>query len=427
MFLYALLLLTLIIGAFWLASFILRYAETVTITWGTWGSYTIGSTNLLIAFVLIFITFYFIVWLLKSLFKMKNNVKHYRHTRLVNKARQELTQGLMQFSSGYWAESETLLLRNVNHAKTAVLNYLVAARAAHMQENYEYRDQYLKKAAEKGSNAHIAIAVSQAEMQLGSQQIEQARATLVHLLELSPTHPYASKLLARVYYKQEDWKNLFELLPKLKNKNILRETVQKKFESVSLQGIFQSVALKKQPKKLHLLWKKLPTEIKSKPSAILNYVDALITLNEFQLAEKTLLKQLNKQWDSKLVQRFGEIEHVSLNKAIQQAEKWLQQQDNSPELLMCLARLYRDNQLWGKSSYFYELGLNMTPDTKGYLEFAELLTQLEDEENATLCYQKGLRYCISKKGEALYLKSKNMADPSKAEKVEGDIEKFYTI
>jgi HemY protein len=427
MFLYALLLLTLIIAAFWFASFILRHAETVTITWGTWGSYTIGSTNLLIAIVIIFITFYVIIWLLKSLFRVKNNVQHYRHTRLTNKAGQELTQGLMQFSSGHWAESETLLLRNVTHAKTPVLNYLAAARAAHMQESYESRDEYLKKAAEKGGNAHIAVAVSQAEMQLGSKQIEQARATLVHLLELSPAHPYACKLLASVYYKQEDWKNLFELLPKLKNKNILREIMQKKFETVALQGIFQSTALKKQPKKLHVLWKKLPVEIRFKPHAILNYVDALIAVNEFQLAEKTLLNRLNKHWDSELVERFGEIEHMSLNKAIQQAEKWLQQHENSPEVLMCLARLYRDNQLWGKASYFYELGLNMAPDSKGYLEFAELLSQLEDEENAALCYQKGLRYCITKKGEALYLKSKNVADPSKAAKVEDDIERFYTI
>ncbi len=427
MFLYALLLLTIVIAMFWLASFILSHAETVTITWGTWGSYTLGSTNLLLALLLAFIAFYVLIWLFKTLFGMKKTIQNYRTTRLSNKAGQNLTQGLMQFTSGHWAKSEALLLQNIEHAETPLLNYLAAARAAHMQESYDQRDQYLKKAAAKGDNARIAVAVSQAEMQLGSKQVEQARATLVHLLELSPAHPYATKLLASVYYQQEDWNNLFELLPQLKKQKQLRASVLKKYEAVSLKGIFQSTALKGEPAKLHLLWKKLPTAIKSKPQAVLHYIDALISVDDTKLAEKILLGALNKNWDAGLVERFGQIEHVSLNKSIQQAEKWLQQNENSPELLICLARLYRSNMLWGKACYFYESALNMAPDTKGYLEFAELLSQLDDEDNAALCYRKGLKYCATKKGEALYLKSKNLADPSKAEKIENDVEIFYTI
>ncbi|MCK5813430.1 MAG: heme biosynthesis protein HemY, partial [Cocleimonas sp.] len=209
MILYVVLLLAIIIVMFWVASFILRNVEIVTITWGAWGSYKIESTNLLIALVLTFIALYFLIWLLKSLFGMRKNLHNYRQTRLVSRARQDLTQGLVLFTSGYWADAESLLLRNIAYAETPLLNYLAAARSAHMQENYNDRDQYLKKAAEKGESARVAVAVSQAEMQLGSKQVEQARASLVHLLELSPDHPYANKLLATVYYRQEDWKNLF--------------------------------------------------------------------------------------------------------------------------------------------------------------------------------------------------------------------------
>ncbi|MCK5813619.1 MAG: hypothetical protein KAH03_05145, partial [Cocleimonas sp.] len=226
---------------------------------------------------------------------------------------------------------------------------------------------------------------------------------------------------------QEDWKNLFDLIPTLKKQNLLRTKLQKSFEVKALKGIFQATALKNEPARLHLLWKKLPAITKTKPQAVLNYIDALITVDDTQLAEKILLTALNKNWNASLAERFGKIDHLSLNKSIQQAEKWLLEHDNSPELLLCLARLYRGNKLWGKSCYFYESGLNMAPNTKGYLEFAELLTQLDDEENAILCYQKGLRYCATNKGEALYIKTKNLAAPSKTLKVEDDIEKFYTI
>ena len=424
---YILLLIVVVIAMFWLASFILSHAETVTITWGTWGNFEISSTNLLIAIIVAFTVFYFAVWFIKSSLGLRRNFRKYRHQRLSGKAGQELTQGLVQFTSGHWASSEELLLRNVDHAETPLLNYLAAARAAHMQESYDRRDEYLKKASQYGDNARVAVAVSQADMQLDSKQVEQARATLVHLLELSPGHPYANKLLAKVYFKQEDWKNLFALLPDLKKQNLLKDTAQKNFEVIALKGIFQSAALKEQPAELHTLWKKLPAAIKEKPAAVLTYCNALCAAGDTKLGEKILLTALNKNWDAGLVERFGKVEHINLNKSIQQAEKWLLEHDNSPELLLCLARLYRSNKLWGKSCYFYESGLNMAPNTEAYLEFAELLVQLKDEENAALCFQKGLRYCVSKKGEALYLKVKKVADPSKAVKVDEDVEAFYTI
>jgi len=121
------------------------------------------------------------------------------------------------FTEGNWEESEKLLVNNVNASETPLLNYLAASRSAHMQEAYDRRDSYLKVASEQGEEAQIAVAVSQAEMQFTSDQLEQSRATLIRLLEVSPKHPYALKLLAKVYYQQEDWNNLFTLLPDLDN------------------------------------------------------------------------------------------------------------------------------------------------------------------------------------------------------------------
>lgn len=424
---YSLLLLVIVIAMFWLASFILSHAETVTITWGTWGNLEISSTNLLIAIIASFVLFYFVIWLLKSVFGVRKNYRKFRNTRLASRASNEMTQGLVQFTEGHWCEAEELLLRNVDHAETPLLNYLAAARAAHMQESYDRRDEYLKKAGENGDGARVAVAVSQAEMQLDSNQVEQARASLVHLLELSSDHPYANKLLAKVYYRQEDWNNLFELLPELKKQGLLNEEKQKQFEVMALKGIFHSAALKEQVTELNTLWKKLPANVKTKPKAILHYCNSLITAGDEPQAEKILFNSLGKNWDDSLIERYGLIEHINLSKSIQNAEKWLADHDNSPEMLLCLARLYRKNKLWGKSCYFYESGLNMAPNAEGYLEFAELLKQLDDEENADQCFEKGLRYCVTKRGEALYLKSKQVADPSRAKNIEDDVDEFITV
>ena len=56
------------------------------------------------------------------------------------------------------------------------------------------------------------------------------------------------------------------------------------------------------------------------------------------------------------------------------------------------------------------------------------VTEFVAHNNATLCYQTGLRYCVNKKGGPLYLKAKKSADSSKAKvvKIEED-EMLYTI
>ncbi|MCK5902118.1 MAG: heme biosynthesis protein HemY [Cocleimonas sp.] len=427
MMIYVVLLVVVVMVIFLLTRFILSHSETVVITWGSWGNIEINSTDLFIIFLIAFIALYLALWALKSLLFLPRNFKKYRKTRLSIKAEQEFIQGLIQFGGAYWNESETLLLKNIAQAKTPFLNYLVVARAAHMQGHYEDRDHYLKQAAKTSDKARITVAVSQAEMQLASKQLEQARATLVHLLALSPNHSYANKLLAKVYFNQEDWKNLFALLPHLKKKQLLSETSQQYFETFALKGIFQVAALKDDAVALDHIWKTLAPEIKNTPQAILNYCDALIATKYEKKAEKILFKALNKQWDVTLVERFGEIAQLNLKKSIQSAEKWLEESESNPEILLCLARLYRANKRWAKSSGFYEKSLNMSPNTTAYLEFAELLTQLHDDKSAADCYQKGLKYCVHQRVDTLHLKLKPAADPSKMMIAEDDVEIYYSI
>ena len=417
---------SMIIAAFWLGSYAFEHVQDVTITWGDKISITLTSTTLLIATVLGLIGLYLLVTFLKALFGLRKRLKKRKLAKLAETAKQEMTQGLVQFTEGHWNESEKLLISSIAHSETPLINYLAAARAAHMQEAYGRRDKYLKKASQQGDDAHIAVAVSQAEMQYSCGQTEQARATLIHLRETAPNHPYANKLLAKVYYKQEDWNNLFELLPELSKLSLINDSDRKKYEVTALSGIFQMLANKKDAAKLQGLWKKLPADIREKPEAVLLYCKALSESGEQASSDKLLVSTINKKWDEKLVERYGLIEHSKLNAAIKQGEKWLLEHENSPMLLLALARLHRKHQLWGKSKTYYNASLNIAPLASAYLEFAELLEELGETENAQICYQYGLRYSIHNKGEILSLKSAKHSDPKLAVVPEVD-QDIYSI
>jgi HemY protein len=369
---------------------------------------------------------YLLVAILKAIFGLRKRLKKRKFAKLTETAKQEMTQGLVQFTEGHWEQAEKLLINSIAYSETPLINYLAAARAAHIQEAYDRRDKYLKKASEQGEDAHIAVAVSQAEMQYSCGQTEQARATLIHLREIAPKHPYANKLLAKVYYKQEDWNNLFELLPELNKLSLINDNDRKKYEVTALTGIFQTLANKKDVAKLQGLWKKLPADIRAKPQAVLLYCTALSEAGEQASSDKLLVSTLNKQWDEKLIERYGQIEHKKLNVAIKQAEKWLLEHETSPMLLLALARLHRNHQLWGKSKTYYNASLNIAPSASAYLEFAELLDELGETENAQMCYQYGLRYSIHNKGEILNLKAVNHSDPKLAVVPEVD-QDIYSI
>lgn len=397
-----------IVGAFWLGISAVQHSSDITINY-QWNanpmSVSLTSTTLLIVGVLGILALYIFFSLLKFVFGLKQRLKNGKQAKLSLKAKQELTKGLVQFTEGRWEESEHVLLNNVEHSETPLLNFLAAARSAHMQEAYDRRDDYLKTASEEGEEAQVAVAVSQAEMQFSSNQLEQSRATLIRLLEVTPKHPYALKLLAKVYYQQEDWNNLFSLLPDLDKLSLIKEKDNRKYQRTALTGIFHSLARKKDSKSLQALWKKLPNNLYENPEVLLLYCEALNESGDSEKSNKLLIDALAKKPDEKLFERYGLIEHENIGNAIKKAEKWLLDNSKSPMLLLALARLNRNFQLWGKSKSYYNASLNFSPSSAVYLELAELLEELSEHENAQLCYKQGLEYSIHKKGEILNLKA----------------------
>jgi HemY protein len=404
-----------IVGAFWLGIYAVDHSSDIVIKY-QWDenpmSVTLTSTTLLVAGLLGLVGLYLFFSILKFFFGLRKRLKLRKTAKLTTKASQDLTNGLVQFSEGHWKQSEKILLSNIKYSETPSLNYLVAARSAHMQEAYERRDKYIKTASELGGDVQTAVSISQAEMQFGSEQFEQARATLVHLLEAAPKHPYAIKLLAKVYFKQQDWRNLFELLPTLSKQGLIQKEDREKYEATALKGIFLTLAQNEDKQQLQVLWKKLPADLKEKPQAVLLYCRALSEAGDVASSDKLLISSLNKNWDEDLVERYGKIEHKNLGNAIKQGEKWLLEHDKSPMLLLALARLHRDYKLWGKSKSYYNSSLNLLPSADVYLEFAELLEELEEFDNAQICYKQGLDYSINQKGQILNLKTLRSVDAS---------------
>lgn len=376
---------------------LLRNSQDLVILWGN--SVTIETSTFALVFGLLaaFIVGYCVLMALSWSFSMPRRVARAREQKRQTKAQIQLNSGLVNLVEGHWDEAENALTASVFESETPLLNYLGAARAAHMKQNYLKRDEYLKLASAYGEEAEIAVAVSQAAMQMESEQIEQARATLIHLRELSPTHPYPNQLLAKVYTQQEDWKQLAQLVPELVAQNPADAAEYVPYMQSAVIGLFESTAGKQDLPALEAIWKHFPEILQAETYALEAYCKALTNAGGGDLAAPLLEARLDQQPKRELIACYGRIQHRYPEHALKHAARWQSAMASDPEYLLCMARLSQQAKDDTASADYYEKALGLVPDKRVYHEFAELLWKMGDAENSTRCSRQGLRYCVQGK------------------------------
>ena len=375
----------------------LRNSQDLVILWGN--SVTIETSTFALVFGLLatFIIGYCALMVLSWVFSMPRRVAKAREQKRLTQAQNQLNSGLVSLVEGHWDQAEKALVASVYDSETPLLNYLGAARAAHMKQNYLKRDEYLKAASAYGEEAEIAVAVSQAAMQMESEQIEQARATLIHLRELSPEHPYPNQLLAKVYLLQEDWRQLAQLVPELVASNPAGTDEYVPYMQRAVTGLFESTAGKQDLPALEAIWKHFPEVLQAETYALEAYCKALTNAGGGDLAAPLLEARIDQQPQRDLVACYGRIQHRYPEQALTHAKQWQPAMAGDPEYMLCMARLSQQCKAMAASADYYEQALGLAPNKRVYYEFAELLWKMGDTENSARCNRQGLRYCVQGK------------------------------
>src|SRR3990167_379310 len=176
-----------------------------------------GITAIILGFVL----FYIILRLLNQLGSITTRWRLWARQRRLRRAHERTSRGLLELAEGRFASAEKDLLRAAQYTDMPLINYLAAARAAQAQGQYERRDDYLHKAHLVTPSAEIAVGLTQAQLQYGHQQLEQALATLRRLHDLAPKNVCVLQLLQKIYLDLRDYESLEALLPQLRKYKVI--------------------------------------------------------------------------------------------------------------------------------------------------------------------------------------------------------------
>ncbi len=342
------------------------------------------SVVMLVALLLVLM---FGIWAIRKLLIAPRLVGEAAGRFRAARAGDKLMRGMIEVAEGNFAKGEKLLGRAATTSDAPLFNYLQAARAAHLQGNNTRRDEWLKLAYEDIPGAGNAVLLTQAELQIDSEQYEEAVATLRKLDENSHNHGYALVLLGKVYFNLADWTNLADALPRIqKHGRIDTATLEMWTMRVHCEALRGAV----DAEELNKAYTAVPRKLLANPIILEDYFESLIRTGQHDKAEAELGKAIGKEWRGFLVRLFGKVEGSDPTKQLARAEGWLAQHPEDPDLLLAAARLCLRNELWGKARSYLESVITLRPSPEAYQVYGKLLNQLGESDAAAEAFRDGL-------------------------------------
>ncbi|GLQ00440.1 MAG: heme biosynthesis HemY N-terminal domain-containing protein [Pseudomonadota bacterium] len=379
------------VAAIWAADFEPGF---VLLQYGQWSLETS-----LVVFTAIYILLVVAGYLaLRSLVLLKQTPKRinaWKTTQRQKRANRALTRGLITLEEGRWTEAERILVRHATHSETPLLHYLAAARAAQKQQAPERRDNYLRLAHETTEGADIAVGVVQAELQLSAGQKEQALATLQHLREVAPKHPYVLQLLQSLYQDMDQWQEMQSVLPDLRKRHVLERNEVAALDQEAAVGQLQMALAKQDWQKMAEVWEKSSSKARQTEAMLVPYVNGLIQQDQEEQAIAQIEQFMRNNWSDKLVYIYGVLTQGDLLARLATAEKWLKANPDNACLLLTVGRLAKANQLWTKAEEYLQQSIRLDAKGETYQVLAEVQLALDKNEAAADTYKQGLTLMLS--------------------------------
>lgn len=374
----------------WIGSEMTQDAGYVLIVYQHWSIETTLWVTA-ISLITLFILLYIIFRLLGHITRILKKLKWWKEMHRCHQGRRLTVRGLCELAEGRWQRAEQTLIKAGKITKIPFINYLGAAEAANAQQAYERRDNYLRTAHETTRGSSIAVGLTQAKLQINSNQWEKALAILQYLNRAEAYHPYTLELLKQVYFKLQDWKNLRGLLPSLRKCRVESFKILDAFEkNIYINLLAEAHRVGKQS--LLKTWNSFPRRFHQDPELINTYTHFLVKYDEADKAISLIKSVLKKQWNAELVTTYGLICGEKESKQLTIAEGWFKKYQKKPELFLCLGRLSLKEKFLRKAHDFLQSSIKLAPSAAAYQELGRVYEAQGQNDAALDCYRKALEF-----------------------------------
>ncbi len=337
--------------------------------------------------LLFFGIMYFVIRTLIKLWRSPRALSDWQTSRSQNKARKLQVNGIMRVIEGDWQQAERLLLSHLSQTESPALNYLGAAHAAHGRGDYKKRDHYLAQAMDSDPDQSTAIGLTQANLQFRSGQYDQASETLKRLRNRTPKNKRVLGLSLKVLEQTKDWNALQNVLPAVRKHKAAPSAEIERLQQLTNRHLLTHST---NSGDLHQHWRSMSREDRNNPELLATYAERLMSEEAHKEVEELLRKSINRRWDPRLVRLYGQVRAPDPAVQLKRAEEWASTHKDSPELMLSLAQISLNNELWGKARSYLEACISLGGTVEAYRELGHLLEQLDEKEKALDLYRQGI-------------------------------------
>jgi len=217
-------------------------------------------------------------------------------------------------------------------------------------------------------------------------------AVLQALQNISGRHIAALRLELRAQKGCRNWQEVLRLARLLEKREALAPELA---QQIKVEAHEESIRQQRSDKESLLAYlRHIPPNERSAGLAH-SACEALLGHGADDEVQRMIEKQLDVQWDSELVQLYGQVRVDDLTPCIARAEKWLPQHPDDAQLLLALGRLCLAQRLWGKAQIYLEASLSLDDQRAVRLELARLFEQTERWDEAMPHYRAALASAAS--------------------------------
>ncbi len=382
------LLLLMLMAGVGLAALLQADGGSVQIRWYHWQLQTsllafLGWTML--ALVLLFA----LGRLLLGLLHLPSYLGQVRLSRRQELARQGLIKGLAGLAKGDFLDAERTLLRHVAHAPTPVIDYLLAAVAAHGQGERTRRQEHLAQARQSAPQAALAIDLLQARLLMADDAYAQALQSLA-TWPLDAPNPWLWRLRLRCLQALQDWSTIRDWLPGLARTGVV-PTARWRIpaQHAVLAGLRAARKLRDLPA-LQAQWRDLPPALQQDEALVQAYADALNELGAAAQAGAVIEEYLAQRWSTPLVIDYGWLELPDPARRLQKVEQWRARHGHKAALALAVGCLYLQMQNGAQAEQALRDSLDLHPSAEAYAALARLHEWRDEPALACAAYRAAL-------------------------------------
>jgi HemY protein len=348
------------------------------------------SLNLLLILVAGgFVALYLTTRLVAGTVQLPSRVRLWRRQQKLERARAKQDAAVVALLEGRCGKAQQHAEEALAIPGSSALNALIAARAAIDVREFDAAERFLASPDAQVPSLSVPRLMLSAEIALEHGQPQEALRLLQALRKEAGMHTAALRLELRSLQAARRWADIPALLEQLVKRKVFDATqaehVRVTAHSEQLKALTHDAA------GLRDYWARLPESTRVHTKVARAAAQSFLQLGGDREAAELIGASLARDWDSDLVELYGECHLADATRQLEQAERWLTTHNQDAVLLRVLGLLCQRAQLWGKAQTYLEASLAVDDGWQAHLALGEMLGRQGRDTEANAHFVAALR------------------------------------